>query len=50
MDMTWDVLTSIGTFAFAISGAIAAMEEEYDLFGRYVLEMIPAFGGGALLG
>ncbi|MGG3451252.1 trimeric intracellular cation channel family protein [Domibacillus aminovorans] len=46
--MTWDVLTIIGTFAFAISGAIVAMEEEYDLFGIYVLGMITAFGGGAI--
>ncbi len=48
MDITWDVLTIIGTFAFAISGAIVAMEEEYDLFGIYVLGMITAFGGGAI--
>ncbi|OLN21456.1 hypothetical protein BTO30_15100 [Domibacillus antri] len=46
--MTWDVFTVIGTIAFAISGAIVAMEEEYDLFGIYILGMITAFGGGAI--
>ncbi|WP_100332019.1 trimeric intracellular cation channel family protein [Bacillus xiapuensis] len=46
--MTWEVFTVIGTAAFAISGAIVAMEEEYDLFGVYVLGMITAFGGGAI--
>ncbi len=37
----------IGTVAFAISGAIIAMEEEYDLFGVYMLGVVTAFGGGA---
>jgi uncharacterized membrane protein YeiH len=48
MEITWDVFTIIGTIAFAISGAIVAMEEEYDLFGIYILGMITAFGGGAI--
>ena len=46
--MAWDVFSFIGTFAFAISGAIIAMEEEYDLFGVYILGIVTAFGGGAL--
>ncbi|WP_203362465.1 trimeric intracellular cation channel family protein [Bacillus sp. REN10] len=46
--MTWDIFTIIGTIAFAISGAIVAMEEDYDLFGVYILGMITAFGGGAI--
>lgn len=46
--MAWDVFSFIGTFAFAISGAIIAMEEEYDLFGVYILGVVTAFGGGAL--
>lgn len=48
MEITWDILTVVGTIAFAISGAIVAMEEEYDLFGIYILGMITAFGGGAI--
>jgi uncharacterized membrane protein YeiH len=46
--MTWEVLSVIGTIAFAISGAIVAMEEEYDLLGVYILGIVTAFGGGAI--
>ncbi|WP_044746915.1 trimeric intracellular cation channel family protein [Bacillus alveayuensis] len=46
--MTWDVFNIIGTIAFAISGAIVAMEEDYDLFGVYMLGIVTAFGGGAI--
>lgn len=45
--MTWEVLNIIGTMAFAISGAIVAMEERYDIFGVYLLGYVTAFGGGA---
>ncbi|RPF53228.1 trimeric intracellular cation channel family protein [Aquisalibacillus elongatus] len=46
--MTWDILNIIGTMAFAISGAIVALEEEYDLFGVYLLGFVTAFGGGII--
>ncbi|WP_431029574.1 trimeric intracellular cation channel family protein [Lysinibacillus sp. LZ02] len=46
--MAWDVFSIIGTVAFALSGAIIAMEEEYDLFGVYILGIVTAFGGGAI--
>lgn len=46
--MAWEVFSVIGTIAFAISGAIVAMEEEYDLFGVYILGIVTAFGGGAI--
>ena len=46
--MAWEVFTVIGTIAFALSGAIVAMEEEYDLFGVYLLGLVTAFGGGAV--
>lgn len=46
--MAWEVFSIIGTIAFAISGAIIAMEEEYDLFGVYILGIVTAFGGGAI--
>ncbi|MCL6572722.1 MAG: trimeric intracellular cation channel family protein [Bacillus sp. (in: Bacteria)] len=45
--MTWDVLSMIGTIAFAVSGALVAMEEEYDIIGVYILGSVTAFGGGA---
>jgi len=37
----------VGTIAFAVSGAIVAMEEEYDMLGVYLLALVTAFGGGA---
>ncbi|MEK4011010.1 trimeric intracellular cation channel family protein [Peribacillus sp. FSL M8-0224] len=46
--MTWEVLSFIGTIAFAINGTIIAMEEEYDILGVYILGIITAFGGGAI--
>ncbi|MDX8288457.1 trimeric intracellular cation channel family protein [Metabacillus indicus] len=46
--MTWEVLSIIGTVAFAVSGAIVAMEEEYDILGVYILGIVTAFGGGAI--
>ena len=44
--MVWEVLTIIGTIAFAISGAIVAKEEKFDLLGVYTLGFATAFGGG----
>ncbi|MDN7241206.1 trimeric intracellular cation channel family protein [Planococcus sp. N028] len=46
--MAWEVLSAIGTIAFAVSGAIIAMEEEYDIFGVFILGVVTAFGGGAI--
>lgn len=46
--MTWELLTFVGTVAFAISGSISAMEEEYDILGVYVLGLVTAFGGGMI--
>ncbi|MEI5906763.1 trimeric intracellular cation channel family protein [Bacillus spongiae] len=46
--MTWEVLSIIGTVAFAVSGAIIAMEEKFDIFGVYILGIVTAFGGGAI--
>ncbi|CAG7629730.1 trimeric intracellular cation channel family protein [Paenibacillus allorhizosphaerae] len=38
----------IGTIAFAVSGAVVAMEEEYDILGVFVLALVTAFGGGVV--
>lgn len=46
--MSWELFNLIGTVAFVISGAVIAMEEEYDLLGVIVLGMATAFGGGIL--
>jgi uncharacterized membrane protein YeiH len=36
----------LGTFAFAISGALAAEEGQLDLFGVFVIAYVTACGGG----
>lgn len=42
------MLNIIGSVAFALSGAIVAIEEEYDMFGILVLGFITAFAGGII--
>jgi uncharacterized membrane protein YeiH len=46
--VNWELFSIIGTIAFAVSGAIVAMEEEYDILGVYVLGLVTAFGGGVI--
>lgn len=46
--LTWDILNIVGIVAFAISGAIIAIQEKYDILGVYVLGFVTAFGGGAV--
>lgn len=46
--MEWDWLNIVGVVAFATSGAIVAMEEEYDLLGVVFLGLATSFGGGVL--
>ncbi|MDX5338307.1 MAG: trimeric intracellular cation channel family protein [Cyclobacteriaceae bacterium] len=41
-------LELIGTFVFAISGALAVREKEHDLFGAGFTGFITAIGGGTL--
>lgn len=38
----------LGTFAFAVSGATAAIKSRYDLFGILVLAFVTAIGGGTI--
>ncbi|MDO7904907.1 trimeric intracellular cation channel family protein [Paenibacillus sp. JX-17] len=44
----FEVFSIIGTIAFALSGAVVAMEEEYDILGVLVLGLVTAFGGGVI--
>jgi uncharacterized membrane protein YeiH len=38
----------LGTFAFAISGAIAGVRKNFDLYGIMVLSVVTAVGGGTI--
>lgn len=44
----FSIIDLLGTFAFAISGALAAKERKLDLFGVLVLAYVTACGGGIL--
>lgn len=49
MDNTiWDILSLIGTVAFAFSGGIVAIEEDFDIMGIFTLGFLTAFGGGTI--
>jgi len=48
LEWEFQVFSLIGTIAFAVSGAIVAMEEEYDILGVFVLGLVTAFGGGVI--
>jgi uncharacterized membrane protein YeiH len=41
-------LDILGTFAFAISGALVASEKNFDLFGVLIIAFVTAVGGGML--
>ncbi len=41
-------LDLLGTFVFAISGALAASRQNMDIFGFSVLALMPAVGGGTV--
>ena len=38
----------LGTFAFAISGALSAMQRRLDLFGIFIIAFVTAIGGGTI--
>ena len=49
--LQFDLFTTIdalGTFAFAVSGATAAIRSRYDIFGILVLAFVTAIGGGTV--
>jgi uncharacterized membrane protein YeiH len=41
-------LDIIGTFAFAVSGALVAMRKRFDVFGVGIIAFVTAVGGGML--
>ncbi|MDR9458137.1 MAG: trimeric intracellular cation channel family protein [Salegentibacter sp.] len=44
----FNILDILGTIAFAISGALAAMDRRLDLFGIFIVAFVTASGGGTL--
>ena len=46
MDIIWYMFDMIGTIAFAVSGALVGVARKMDIFGRAVLALATAIGGG----
>lgn len=44
----FNILNILGTVAFAISGALAAMDRRLDIFGIFIIGFVTAIGGGTL--
>ncbi|MCI2228148.1 trimeric intracellular cation channel family protein [Polaribacter sp. MSW13] len=42
------VIDLLGTFAFALSGALVASDKKFDLFGVIIIAFVTAVGGGML--
>src|SRR3954462_10183717 len=42
------VITYLGTFVFALTGALKAREHHMDVFGATVLAFVTAYGGGTI--
>ncbi|NLL52747.1 MAG: trimeric intracellular cation channel family protein [Peptococcaceae bacterium] len=47
-DLLFFILQDIGTVAFALSGAMAAIQRELDVLGIVILGVITALGGGVV--
>lgn len=46
--MLWDFFSIVGTIAFALSGALVALDEDFDYFGILCLGFTTSFAGGAI--
>lgn len=46
--MIFDILDTLGTIAFAISGTLSAIKKKFDIFGIFVISLVTAIGGGTL--
>lgn len=46
--MLFYTLDIVGTFAFAISGVLVAMQKRMDVFGIFIIAFVTAVGGGTL--
>ena len=44
----FNILDLLGTIAFAISGALAAMDRRLDLFGIFIIAFVTSIGGGTV--
>ena len=48
VELIWLIIEHLGVVAFAISGAIVAINREMDIFGVVFISFITSFGGGIM--
>ena len=48
MNNAFFIIDLLGTFVFALSGALIGVKQNFDIFGIFVLAFITAIGGGIL--
>ena len=48
VELIWLIIEHLGVVAFAISGAIVAINREMDVFGVIFISFITSFGGGIM--
>ncbi|MFA9392278.1 MAG: trimeric intracellular cation channel family protein [Prolixibacteraceae bacterium] len=48
MDQIINYISILGSFTFAISGALIAMRKKFDPFGVFIIAFVTAVGGGTL--
>jgi uncharacterized membrane protein YeiH len=48
VELIWLIMEHLGVVAFAISGAIVAINREMDVFGVIFISFITSFGGGIM--
>ena len=48
VELIWMIIEHLGVVAFAISGAIVAINREMDIFGVVFISFITSFGGGIM--
>ena len=46
MTITWLIFETLGTIAFAFSGAVVGLSRRMDIFGITVLAVMTGVGGG----
>jgi uncharacterized membrane protein YeiH len=48
MEKVYLIVSIVGSFAFAISGALTAMSKKFDPFGVFIIAFATAVGGGTI--
>lgn len=48
MEAIFEYINILGSFSFAVSGALTAMHKRFDVFGVFIIAFVTAVGGGTI--